>query len=84
MPALVPYNPTHFPALESVFGFKKRHLEIIFGSLVAIGLSLELRALPKSLKESHNEIAVLAPSASMEITATFFSVASLFAITFLC
>ena len=54
-----PYNPTNFPPLESVLGFKKKHLEIFFGILVAFGVALELRALPMSLNESHVQIAKL-------------------------
>jgi hypothetical protein len=55
----LPYNPTNFPSLEKILGFKKKHLEIIFVSLVAIGVGLELYALPKSLNESHNKISEL-------------------------
>ena len=54
-----PYNPTDFAPLESVLGFKKKYLEILFGILVAIGVALELRALPKYLNESHDKIAEL-------------------------
>jgi len=54
-----PYNPTNFSPLEIILGFQKKHLEIVFVSLVAIGVGLELYALPKSLNESHEQIAKL-------------------------
>jgi hypothetical protein len=55
----LPYNPTNFPPLETILGLKKKHLEVIFVSLVAIGVGIELYALPISLNESHIKIAEL-------------------------
>lgn len=59
-----PYNPTNFSAHESAFGFKKRHLEILFDSILVLGLGLELWALPNSLSHSHKDIAELNDRAS--------------------
>jgi hypothetical protein len=42
-----------------VFKCKKQHLEVFCGVLVAIGVALELWALPNSLNSSHHEIARL-------------------------
>jgi hypothetical protein len=55
----LPYNPTNFSPLDSILGCKKKHLEMFFVSLVAIGVGLELYALPKALDESHEKIALL-------------------------
>jgi hypothetical protein len=54
-----PYNPTNFAELEKTLWLKKHSWEVIFGGLVAVGVALELGALPKSLNESHRQITSL-------------------------